>query len=81
MIKVVNELLRQHFDGSTAVILQLDILSGFLALEPEYTSRRVFDEKLMDFEAVYRQQGWLVAYEKPGYNERGSAFFTFKSPK
>jgi hypothetical protein len=80
MIEVVNELLRLRFDGARAVIKQDEIKEAFLKRVPEYDSLRMFAEKLMDFEPTFRNAGWHVVYEKPGYNESGFAFFTF-SPR
>lgn len=77
MIEVVNELLRKYFDGHQAVIRQEEIKEMFIKRTPEYDSHRMFAEKLMDIEQFYRAAGWKVVYEKPGYNERGQAFFTF----
>ena len=81
IINVVNELLRHKFDGNQAVILQDEIVNEFLKIELDYTTERIFKEKLMDFEPVFRNAGWKVSYDKPGYSERHyPARFEF-SPK
>ena len=69
IIKIVNQLLKQRFDGKQAVIPQSDIVAAFLKEEPNYTRQQVFDEKLLDFEFLFKNVGWKVEYDKPGWNE------------
>jgi len=40
--------------------------------------KQAFENKWLNVEAMYEDAGWKVSYEKPGYNESGDAYFTFK---
>ena len=42
--------------------------------------QQIFNERWLDVEDVYRQRGWDVKYDKPGYNEDYPATFTFTVP-
>jgi hypothetical protein len=37
------------------------------------------DPNWLNFESMYREQGWKVEYDKPGYNETYEAFWVFKA--
>jgi hypothetical protein len=37
----------------------------------------VFSKHYLDFEDVYRKQGWKVYFDRPGFNESYTATFTF----
>lgn len=44
--------------------------------------RHVFANKWLDVEEAYRAAGWLVRYDKPGFNEDYDAYWEFmKIPK
>jgi len=42
---------------------------------------RVYTENWLDIEDVYRDAGWIVKYDKPGYCEDYPASFTFTKQK
>ena len=42
------------------------------------TKAKIFSEGYLNVEEVYREQGWVVSYDKPGYNESYDANFKFK---
>lgn len=77
VIKVFNDLIVKHYNGRSAMIKQDEALSKVMeALS--LSSNQVFENKLLDVEDVFRQAGWSVVYDKPGYNESYNAFWTFK---
>lgn len=84
MIKVVNQLIIDNWNGRSATIMQSAIKDAFLQLynttHPNVvmTPARMFELHWMDFEDIYRKKGWKVEYDKPGYNESYEAFFVFK---
>lgn len=41
--------------------------------------KHVFAARWMDFEDAYRAAGWLVNFDKPGYNESYDAFYEFEA--
>ena len=73
---VVNELLAEKWNGSTAIIKQKDIVFRICWGTGEVPSS-VLDRGWLNFEDIYREKGWRVEYDKPGYNESYDAFFEF----
>jgi hypothetical protein len=78
VIQAVNNLLKKEFRGSSATILQDDIVSEIMRLDGSYTRDMIFDSKILDFETLYRKNGWSVEYDKPGHNESYKPKFIFK---
>lgn len=37
----------------------------------------IYDKNWLDFEPAYREAGWRVTYDKPGYNEDYRAHWVF----
>lgn len=78
IIASINELLVTHYIPGTITIKQQEILDLFLGRTSEdWTLNRVFKEKQLNIESVYKKYGWKVEYDKPGFNESGEAFFKF----
>lgn len=88
IIDSVNSLIRKKWDGHEAKIYQNEILDmvSIRERDPEYpsdlpTRKEVFDNHWLDFEDLYRKQGWNVYYDKPGYCETYEAYFVFSKKK
>jgi len=83
VIQAVNNLLKLKFMGGEAYIYQDDIMKEALKLcpDPEITRQDIFNNKWMDFEPLFENNGWSVRYDKPGYNESYRANFTFTKKK
>jgi len=47
----------------------------------KFKKNDIFEKNFLDFESVFRNVGWSVEYDKPGYCESYDAFFTFKKKK
>ena len=77
VIKVVNRLLKEKWDGKEARIMQDDIIK-YIVQNSHYTKNEIFDKHLLDFEDVYRDQGWSVMYDGPAYCESYDPYFLFK---
>lgn len=77
VFEIVNTLLARSWDGRRAMVRQEDIVVR-LCKDLHIERQDVFDRHLLDFEELYRRVGWIVEYDKPGYNEDGEAWFTFK---
>ena len=76
VIDTFNQLIARHYENGTATVYQDEVLGqlnkqGLLSTE-------IFANEWLNVEDIYRHVGWEVDYEKPGYNESGQAFFTFK---
>lgn len=81
VIEAVNQLIKEKWDGKMAIILQDDIMDIISSDDPEDdkpSRQKVFDKGWLDFENLYREKGWNVEYDKPGYNEFYKACFIFK---
>lgn len=72
IIEVVNDLIREKWNGQKSHILQEEILERLSIPRDE-----IFDKHWLDFEHIYREAGWHVIYDKPGWNENYKAFFDF----
>lgn len=74
----VNSLTAKHFNGGESRIKLKDIKAEVAKLLPDVKPESCW----WDFEPIYRQAGWEVWFDKPGYNERAyDAFYLFKPAK
>lgn len=72
-----NKMIAKKFTAGRACVGQDEMV---VALQPHTKTghrQEVFDNGWLDVEEVYREQGWKVEYDKPGYNEAYAASFTF----
>lgn len=76
VITVFNELIIKHWDGRRATITQDEAVA--LMVNRGLNRKEIFDQGWLNVEDIYRQAGWVVEYDKPGYNETYLATFTFK---
>ncbi len=76
VIEAVNELLAENInEHGQAQIKQRDVESRIKTKMK--ISTKWFNQKWLDIEPLYRQYGWNVSYDKPGYNESYDAFYEF----
>jgi len=78
VITAVNNMLTKYFKGGSVTVKQNEIINEIMRLDSNISRSEIIDNKWMDFEEVYRQYGWSVSYDKPGYNESYDATFEFK---
>lgn len=71
-----NTLIAQHWSGGSAKIMQNEAVTDLMAATG-LSRTDVFDKHYLDIEQMYRDAGWKVEYDKPGYNESYEASFTF----
>jgi hypothetical protein len=83
LIEAINELIVKKWDGYSAVVLQEDIEKLFLKKYPNVkeAKKKMYEEHWMDFEDIFRKEGWSVKFDKPGYDESYDAYFEFKPKK
>lgn len=81
VIQAVNNLLKLKYRGNDVSIKQKDIMEEILRLDESMTSNVIYDNRYMDFESIYRENGWNVVYDKPGYGENYDAYFKFSKKK
>lgn len=86
VIDAVNHLLAQRFNGQGCLLRQGEVIQQAreLAIQhhrmlDEEVSRDIFfREHWLDFEPIYRQRGWRVQYDKPGWDETYEPFWKFE---
>lgn len=79
VIEVFNELIAKHWAGHSSKFKQSEaeeIIAARLAVHPKF----LYQNNYMDVEDIYREQGWSVTYDKPGYNEMYEATYEFEAP-
>lgn len=80
VFEAFNELIAAHWDGMESRVTQSEALKLVVKKfkSANVTSTVMFDNGWLDVEESYRSQGWIVEYDKPGYNESYEAFFIFR---
>lgn len=85
MFQAINELIALNWNGNEAKFRQDDLIERYLEIigENNLQSSRdiIFKNHYLDFEDIYRREGWNVRYDKPAYNEDYPATFEFKIGK
>ena len=77
IIKIVNDAIKKNFKRGKAILYQDSLavtMSCFLGISRDI----VFKNGYMDFEQLYRDQGWIVEYYSPDRDETWKALFIFK---
>jgi hypothetical protein len=77
VFEAFNELVAESFSNGSAVVRQNDVIKRILSKMPGVTRERVFNDGWLNVEDAYRNQGWNVDHDRPGYNEMYEATFTF----
>jgi len=78
-----NELIAKYWTGSSARFTQDEVMRLVLkkfARTNNVTRRSVYDNRWLDVEPIYREAGWKVVYDRPGYNESYEPTFAFSKP-
>lgn len=78
VIEAFNELIAENFVDEESTFGQDRVVARIMSMNRELTRREIFDRGYLDVESLYRNAGWSVVYDKPGYNETYDATFTFK---
>ncbi len=84
VIKAVNFLIQEKWNGEEAIIKQDEIMGLISSNDPDDdkpSRREIYDRHWLDFEDLYREAGWFVMFDKPAYNENYDAYFQFKKQK
>lgn len=78
VIEVFNELIQKYWDGTQARFKQ-DEAARLISAKMEKSTKYLYENHYLDIEDLYRQAGWTVEYDKPGFNESYPATFTFSA--
>jgi hypothetical protein len=76
VFEVFNTAISDAWNGSLSTVMQKPV-AAMIASRLDISTDEVYKRGYMDVEPIYRNAGWKVKYEKPGYNESGEAFFEF----
>ena len=71
-----NALILQNFVYDRATVRQDEVVT--LMVTKGLDVNDIFDKGWLNVEEAYRQVGWKVEYDKPGYNESYPAIFEFR---
>lgn len=81
IIEAFEELIVENLRHGTATIRQDAVVQRILdkmkSVLPT-TKADVYDNHWLDIEDTFRATGWIVEYDKPGYNENYEPTYTFK---
>ena len=79
VLKAFNSVIQRNLRNGTSRFLQKEVVDELiLESKDEVTVDEMFKKGYLDVEDIYRDAGWKVEYDKPGYNESYSASFTFR---
>lgn len=86
VIEAFNTCIAAAYANGAAVVRLDDVVAAILRSmpsddNPAMDRTRIFRERWLDVEDLYRAQGWAVTFDKPGYNESYPASLTFKRAK
>lgn len=70
VIETWNKLIAKNWDGRQATIMQKEAIKALGGTGGEKMA-------WLNIEEIFRQAGWVVEYDKPGYNETYEASFKF----
>jgi len=81
VIEAVNNLLKKEFVGKSISITQKAIVSEIIKLDNTITRDKLFDNNWMDFEPIFRKNGWHVNYQSPDRDQNFDEYFVFTPAK
>lgn len=76
VIDAFNQLIIENWDGSSATIKQSQAVSRILETM-KIPRHKIFNDNLLDVESLFRKAGWIVDFDRPGYNETYEGFWVF----
>ena len=84
VIESFNELIAKHWNGQSACFKKEDVVrliadkatTEWGGIHNERVTR-LYTERCLDVEDIYRAVGWVVKYDSPGCNETYPATFEF----
>ena len=74
ILNAVNKALTKSA-GKGCTIKQEDLVVEAVAAGLDHAA--IYANGWLEFESLYRLNGWEVTYDKPGFNESGKAFWRF----
>lgn len=86
VFEAFDELIAKGYSGGSSTVVEKEVSLLILKKLKEaghrgMTQQKIYENHWLDVEAIYRQRGWSVEYDKPGYNESYDATFRFSKRK
>jgi len=81
VIRAFNTLIAKKFNGYESTVKQDEAINAIMAEDETISRQEIFDNHWLDVEDIYRNIGWEVKFDKPGYSESYSAYYVFKKKK
>lgn len=83
VFQAFNGLLAEKYNRYCIEIPQDQVIDRILRISPNevLTRRDIFDNRWLDVEDIYEENGWSVEYDKPGFNESYKPVFRFRPKK
>lgn len=76
VIQSFNEMIAQNMSCGRSSFKQKDVVA--LIASKGIDINELYEKQWLDVEDVFRAEGWIVEYDKPGFNESYDAVFTFR---
>lgn len=76
VIETFNRLIAERGGGGSVTIRQDEVVK--ILVDAGLERREIFERHWLDVEGIYRQAGWDVEYDKPGFNETYDPKYTFR---
>ncbi len=76
VIESVNALLSENYKGIPITLEKEDIVNHILATSP-IIEQQIYDNNWLDFEKIYRDEGWNVKFCSPGVIDTFKSYFLF----
>lgn len=81
VFEVVNNLLLTKPRKNNRIIITQDEILNKLTGDEDcgrFNRQTILDKGWLDFEDIYREVGWRVTYDKPGFNDSYRPYFIFE---
>lgn len=76
-----NDMIAKHWNGISARFTQNAVVVAILAYLPEKNAGDIFSNHWLDVEDIYREAGWRVVFDRPGYCDSYEATFEFSKKR
>lgn len=81
VIQSVNDILKQRFRGDSGVKMTVNELVTKIQTKKNISKQTILDEKYLDFEPLYRDNGWVVEFNTPSRDESYESYYFFTKNK
>jgi hypothetical protein len=79
VIEGFNELITENYHSGVSSFKEKEVVARIV--KKGISSKTLYKNNWLDVEDLYRKSGWIVEYDKPGFNESYDAIFTFSRKK